>query len=65
VSVLERVGNLIANSVWEGNSMVPVPKPRPDATREERETFIHDKYERKSYLLPLPDKYAADISKFR
>nr|CAB3220519.1 arf-GAP with GTPase, ANK repeat and PH domain-containing protein 3 [Phallusia mammillata] len=60
-SVIEKVGNLICNSVWEGNSNIQIPKPKPTASREEREMFIHDKYERKLYLLMLPSKYGADI----
>uniref|UniRef100_F6RFB0 Small monomeric GTPase n=1 Tax=Ciona intestinalis TaxID=7719 RepID=F6RFB0_CIOIN len=60
--ILDKTGNLIANSIWEGLLNNDVMKPDPHGTRDARESFIRDKYERKLFLPKLPAKYAADIS---
>uniref|UniRef100_H2ZF76 Small monomeric GTPase n=1 Tax=Ciona savignyi TaxID=51511 RepID=H2ZF76_CIOSA len=60
--ILDKTGNLIANSVWEGLINNEVVKPDLQTSREVRETFIRDKYERKLFLPKLSAKYAADIS---
>ncbi|XP_002127442.2 arf-GAP with GTPase, ANK repeat and PH domain-containing protein 3 isoform X1 [Ciona intestinalis] len=60
--ILDKTGNLISNSIWEGLLNNDVMKPDPHGTREARESFIRDKYERKLFLPKLPAKYAADIS---
>ncbi|XP_061113662.1 arf-GAP with GTPase, ANK repeat and PH domain-containing protein 1-like isoform X2 [Conger conger] len=51
--VLSAIGNHTANSVWESCTQGR-QKPRPDATREERETWIRAKYEQKLFVAPLP-----------
>ncbi|KAJ8258228.1 hypothetical protein GJAV_G00194580 [Gymnothorax javanicus] len=51
--VLSAIGNHTANSVWESCTMGR-QKPRPDASREEREAWIRAKYEQKLFVAPLP-----------
>ncbi|KAK3537019.1 hypothetical protein QTP86_033407 [Hemibagrus guttatus] len=50
--VLIAIGNHMTNSIWEKRTRGR-PKPRPDATREEREAWIRGKYEQKLFLAPL------------
>ncbi|XP_041747711.2 arf-GAP with GTPase, ANK repeat and PH domain-containing protein 1 isoform X1 [Coregonus clupeaformis] len=53
--VLGAIGNHLANSIWEGRTLGR-RKPTPDATREERESWIRAKYEQRLFvaLLALP-----------
>ncbi|XP_047439913.1 arf-GAP with GTPase, ANK repeat and PH domain-containing protein 1-like [Mugil cephalus] len=51
--VLSAIGNYMVNSIWEARTMGH-RKPAPDATREERESWIRAKYEQKLFVAPLP-----------
>uniref|UniRef100_A0A669DU35 ArfGAP with GTPase domain, ankyrin repeat and PH domain 2 n=1 Tax=Oreochromis niloticus TaxID=8128 RepID=A0A669DU35_ORENI len=51
--VLSAIGNHMVNSIWEARTMGH-RKPAPDATREERESWIRAKYEQKLFVAPLP-----------
>ncbi|XP_036387003.1 arf-GAP with GTPase, ANK repeat and PH domain-containing protein 1-like isoform X4 [Megalops cyprinoides] len=51
--VLTAIGNHMANSIWE-NRTLGRQKPTPDATREERESWIRAKYEQRAFVAPLP-----------
>ncbi|KAM9759751.1 arf-GAP with GTPase, ANK repeat and PH domain-containing protein 1-like [Menidia menidia] len=51
--VLSAIGNHLVNSLWEARTMGH-RKPTPDATREERESWIRAKYEQKLFVAPLP-----------
>uniref|UniRef100_A0AAR2IQ92 ArfGAP with GTPase domain, ankyrin repeat and PH domain 2 n=1 Tax=Pygocentrus nattereri TaxID=42514 RepID=A0AAR2IQ92_PYGNA len=51
--VLTAIGNHMANSVWE-KSKQGRQKPTPEATREQRESWIRAKYEQKLFVAPLP-----------
>ncbi|KAI1892297.1 hypothetical protein AGOR_G00131890 [Albula goreensis] len=51
--VLSAIGNHTANSVWESNTQGR-QKPTPDATREERESWIRAKYEQRLFVAALP-----------
>uniref|UniRef100_A0A3Q4C185 Uncharacterized protein n=1 Tax=Mola mola TaxID=94237 RepID=A0A3Q4C185_MOLML len=51
--VLSAIGNHMVNSIWEGRTLGR-RKPAPDATREERESWIRAKYEQKLFVAPLP-----------
>ncbi|XP_072238462.1 arf-GAP with GTPase, ANK repeat and PH domain-containing protein 1-like [Leuresthes tenuis] len=51
--VLSAIGNHMVNSTWEARTMGH-RKPAPDATREERESWIRAKYEQKLFVAPLP-----------
>uniref|UniRef100_A0A673BLQ1 ArfGAP with GTPase domain, ankyrin repeat and PH domain 2 n=1 Tax=Sphaeramia orbicularis TaxID=375764 RepID=A0A673BLQ1_9TELE len=51
--VLSAIGNHMVNSIWEARTMGH-RKPSPDATREERESWIRAKYEQKLFVAPLP-----------
>ncbi|KAM4612597.1 arf-GAP with GTPase, ANK repeat and PH domain-containing protein 1-like [Polymixia lowei] len=51
--VLSAIGNHMANSIWEGRTLGGL-KPTPDATREERESWIRAKYEQRLFVAPLP-----------
>ncbi|CAK8682826.1 unnamed protein product [Clavelina lepadiformis] len=61
-AVLEKVGNLTCNSIWEGALPQSRAKPMSSSSREERELFIRDKYEKKVFLTSLPAKFNADRS---
>ena len=61
-TLIEKTGNFICNSIWEGVPVSPDFKPDQSASREERESFIREKYENKAFLMPLPSKYEADLS---
>uniref|UniRef100_A0A8D0AY34 ArfGAP with GTPase domain, ankyrin repeat and PH domain 2 n=1 Tax=Sander lucioperca TaxID=283035 RepID=A0A8D0AY34_SANLU len=51
--VLSAIGNHLVNSIWEARTLGH-RKPAPDATREERESWIRAKYEQKLFVAPLP-----------
>ncbi|XP_061731048.1 arf-GAP with GTPase, ANK repeat and PH domain-containing protein 1-like [Nerophis ophidion] len=51
--VLSAIGNHMVNCIWEARTMGH-RKPTPDATREERESWIRAKYEQKLFVAPLP-----------
>lgn len=53
VMVLTAIGNAAANSIFEA-SLQGREKPVATSNREEREKWIRAKYERKSFLPPLP-----------
>ncbi|XP_010879494.2 arf-GAP with GTPase, ANK repeat and PH domain-containing protein 1 isoform X1 [Esox lucius] len=50
--VLGAIGNHLANSIWEGRTLGR-RKPAPDASREERESWIRAKYEQRLFVAPL------------
>lgn len=56
VLVMRAIGNKLANSVWEARlpCHATFRKPGPDSDREEKETFIRAKYERREFLPDLP-----------
>ncbi|XP_055904597.1 centaurin-gamma-1A isoform X2 [Eupeodes corollae] len=49
LSVMLAIGNSLANSVWEACTRNR-PKPRPNSSREEKESWIRNKYEAKDFL---------------
>ncbi|XP_048839879.1 arf-GAP with GTPase, ANK repeat and PH domain-containing protein 2 isoform X2 [Brienomyrus brachyistius] len=51
--VLTSIGNHMANSVWESCTKGR-RKPTPEASREERESWIRAKYEQRLFVAPLP-----------
>ncbi|XP_053171293.1 arf-GAP with GTPase, ANK repeat and PH domain-containing protein 1-like [Scomber japonicus] len=51
--VLSAIGNHMVNSIWEARTLGH-RKPLPDASREERESWIRAKYEQKLFVAPLP-----------
>ncbi|XP_069735054.1 arf-GAP with GTPase, ANK repeat and PH domain-containing protein 2 [Phaenicophaeus curvirostris] len=51
--VLASIGNATANRIWERDPRGRC-KPTPDATREERESWIRAKYEQRLFVAPLP-----------
>uniref|UniRef100_A0A665UPF9 Arf-GAP with GTPase, ANK repeat and PH domain-containing protein 1-like n=1 Tax=Echeneis naucrates TaxID=173247 RepID=A0A665UPF9_ECHNA len=50
--VLAAIGNHMANSIWESRTQGRT-KPTPQATREERESWIRAKYELRAFVAPL------------
>ncbi|KAM3617732.1 uncharacterized protein V6R79_010354 [Siganus canaliculatus] len=50
--VLAAIGNHLANSIWESCTQGRT-KPAPNATREERESWIRAKYEQRAFVAPL------------
>ncbi|XP_061909509.1 arf-GAP with GTPase, ANK repeat and PH domain-containing protein 2 isoform X3 [Entelurus aequoreus] len=50
--VLSAIGNHMANSIWEGRTQGRV-KPSPNASREERESWIRAKYEQRAFVTAL------------
>ncbi|CAN9515253.1 unnamed protein product [Ophioblennius macclurei] len=50
--VLAAIGNATANSIWESCTQGRT-KPTPQATREERESWIRAKYELRAFVAPL------------
>lgn len=50
---MSSVGNELANSLWEESNQGQM-KPSVYSTREEKEWWIHAKYEQKLFLAPLP-----------
>ncbi|KAL5281740.1 AGAP3 family protein [Megaselia abdita] len=55
LSVMLAIGNSLANSIWEANSLAMKnrTKPTPSTSREEKESWIRSKYEAKEFILPL------------
>ncbi|XP_059924231.1 arf-GAP with GTPase, ANK repeat and PH domain-containing protein 1-like isoform X3 [Gadus macrocephalus] len=51
--VLGAIGNHLANSIWEGRTFGR-HKPLPDASREERESWVRAKYEQRLFVAALP-----------
>ncbi|XP_062255383.1 arf-GAP with GTPase, ANK repeat and PH domain-containing protein 1-like [Platichthys flesus] len=51
--VLSAIGNHMVNCTWEARTLGR-RKPAPDASREERESWIRAKYEQKLFVAPLP-----------
>ncbi|KAJ8016995.1 hypothetical protein DPEC_G00013170 [Dallia pectoralis] len=56
--VLTAIGNHLANSIWESNTQGR-RKPAPNATREERESWIRAKYEQRVFVAPLSPRNGA------
>uniref|UniRef100_A0A2R5L6I1 Putative gtpase-activating protein centaurin gamma n=1 Tax=Ornithodoros turicata TaxID=34597 RepID=A0A2R5L6I1_9ACAR len=52
ISVMMSLGNVVANSIWEGNTRGRT-KPSPNSSREEKERWIRTKYEQGEFLSPL------------
>ncbi|XP_071333540.1 arf-GAP with GTPase, ANK repeat and PH domain-containing protein 2 isoform X5 [Trachinotus anak] len=50
--VLAAIGNHMANSIWESCTQGRT-KPAPNATREERESWIRAKYEQRAFVAAL------------
>uniref|UniRef100_A0A3Q3J4U2 ArfGAP with GTPase domain, ankyrin repeat and PH domain 2 n=1 Tax=Monopterus albus TaxID=43700 RepID=A0A3Q3J4U2_MONAL len=50
--VLAAIGNHMANTIWESYTQGRT-KPTPNATREERESWIRAKYEQRAFVAPL------------
>uniref|UniRef100_A0A3Q3GKD6 ArfGAP with GTPase domain, ankyrin repeat and PH domain 2 n=2 Tax=Labrus bergylta TaxID=56723 RepID=A0A3Q3GKD6_9LABR len=50
--VLAAIGNYMANSIWESCTQGRT-KPAPNATREERESWIRAKYEQRAFVAAL------------
>ncbi|TKS76584.1 Arf-GAP with GTPase, ANK repeat and PH domain-containing protein 1 [Collichthys lucidus] len=50
--VLAAIGNHMANSIWESYTQGRT-KPTPNATREERESWIRAKYEQRAFVAAL------------
>ncbi|XP_054625320.1 arf-GAP with GTPase, ANK repeat and PH domain-containing protein 2 isoform X2 [Dunckerocampus dactyliophorus] len=62
--VLSAIGNHMANSIWEGRTQGRA-KPTPNASREERESWIRAKYEQRAFvpaLQPVPGMPLTDDS---
>ncbi|XP_063494192.1 arf-GAP with GTPase, ANK repeat and PH domain-containing protein 11-like isoform X3 [Symphalangus syndactylus] len=53
MKVMSSIGNDLANSIWEGSSQGQT-KPSAESSREEKERWIHSKYEKKLFLAPVP-----------
>ena len=55
VEVLLQVGNRVSNMVWEArlDKVQAVPKPSPQASRDQRLKFITTKYVNKAYVEPI------------
>ncbi|XP_056462401.1 arf-GAP with GTPase, ANK repeat and PH domain-containing protein 1-like [Gadus chalcogrammus] len=51
--VLGAIGNHLANNIWEGRTFGR-HKPLPDASREERESWVRAKYEQRLFVAALP-----------
>ncbi|XP_065141366.1 arf-GAP with GTPase, ANK repeat and PH domain-containing protein 2 isoform X2 [Paramisgurnus dabryanus] len=51
--VLTAIGNHMANNIWETCTQGR-QKLTPDATREQRESWIRAKYEQRAFVSPLP-----------
>ena len=65
VNLMFEIGNKRSNKIWEQRlSSEGVKKPTPDATREEREWFIADKYARKRFA-PIMTPTVADAKLFK
>ncbi|XP_026470107.1 centaurin-gamma-1A-like isoform X1 [Ctenocephalides felis] len=54
LSVMLALGNTLANSIWESNIQSNYyHKPSPTSSREEKESWIRNKYEHKKFLAPI------------
>ncbi|XP_061591124.1 arf-GAP with GTPase, ANK repeat and PH domain-containing protein 2 isoform X2 [Cololabis saira] len=60
--VLAAIGNHMANSIWERCTQGRT-KPTPNATREERESWIRAKYEQRAFVAPLQPASGLDLPK--
>ncbi|KAK2851923.1 hypothetical protein Q5P01_008199 [Channa striata] len=58
--VLAAIGNHTANSIWESYTQGRT-KPTPNATREERESWIRAKYEQRAFVAPLQPASGAQL----
>ncbi|XP_076022785.1 arf-GAP with GTPase, ANK repeat and PH domain-containing protein 2 isoform X2 [Genypterus blacodes] len=59
--VLAAIGNHMANSIWECCTQGRT-KPTPNATREERESWIRAKYEQRAFVPPLLPALAKQLT---
>ncbi|XP_040906681.1 arf-GAP with GTPase, ANK repeat and PH domain-containing protein 2 isoform X2 [Toxotes jaculatrix] len=59
--VLAAIGNHTANSIWECCTQGRT-KPTPNATREERESWIRAKYEQRAFVAPLDPVLGSQLS---
>uniref|UniRef100_A0A672M5Y9 Arf-GAP with GTPase, ANK repeat and PH domain-containing protein 1-like n=1 Tax=Sinocyclocheilus grahami TaxID=75366 RepID=A0A672M5Y9_SINGR len=57
--VLTAIGNHMANSIWETCTQGH-QKLTPEATREQRESWIRAKYEQRAFVSPLPAQCSED-----
>ncbi|XP_051518794.1 arf-GAP with GTPase, ANK repeat and PH domain-containing protein 2 isoform X1 [Myxocyprinus asiaticus] len=57
--VLTAIGNHMANSIWEACTQ-GCQKLTPEATREQRESWIRAKYEQRAFVSPLPAQCSED-----
>ncbi|RXN10037.1 arf-GAP with ANK repeat and PH domain-containing 1-like isoform X2 [Labeo rohita] len=57
--VLSAIGNHMANSIWETCTQGR-QKLTPEATREQRESWIRAKYEQRAFVSPLPAQCSED-----
>uniref|UniRef100_A0A8C1WE85 ArfGAP with GTPase domain, ankyrin repeat and PH domain 2 n=1 Tax=Cyprinus carpio TaxID=7962 RepID=A0A8C1WE85_CYPCA len=57
--VLAAIGNHMANSIWETCTQ-GCQKLTPEATREQRESWIRAKYEQRAFVSPLPAHCSED-----
>ncbi|XP_051516880.1 arf-GAP with GTPase, ANK repeat and PH domain-containing protein 1-like isoform X3 [Myxocyprinus asiaticus] len=57
--VLTAIGNHMANSIWETCTQ-GCQKLTPEATREQRESWIRAKYEQRAFVSPLPAQCTED-----
>uniref|UniRef100_A0A671N9T4 Arf-GAP with GTPase, ANK repeat and PH domain-containing protein 1-like n=1 Tax=Sinocyclocheilus anshuiensis TaxID=1608454 RepID=A0A671N9T4_9TELE len=57
--VLTAIGNHTANSIWETCTQGR-QKLTPEATREQRESWIRAKYEQRAFVSPLPAQCSED-----
>ncbi|XP_059396503.1 arf-GAP with GTPase, ANK repeat and PH domain-containing protein 1-like isoform X4 [Carassius carassius] len=57
--VLAAIGNHTANSIWETCTQ-GCQKLTPEATREQRESWIRAKYEQRAFVSPLPAHCSED-----
>lgn len=53
LSVMQTIGNELANSVWEASVPTNREKPAPNSSREAKESWIRCKYEGKEFVAPM------------
>lgn len=53
LSVMQKIGNELANSVWEAAVPANREKPQANSSREAKEAWIRSKYENKEFVAPL------------
>ena len=56
LAAMTSLGNHLANSVFEA-LLEPSSKPSPGSPQADKEQYIIAKYEKKEFLLPLPQGY--------